>query len=216
MKEVKPHAWTDGGDKVLILRRSNADGKSMHGFQFPESGIVEAPKKWWGDGPKPEGLNLGWNSEAVCGGGLHGWPWGMGLGEGVDYDIIDDKWQVVACLPDDVVGLVFYGAFAAAWAMVNSGRHRLIQAMAKPASSGDSANNASSGHYGSIDMRGKNSVGVAAGVATRIRGVDGCSFALAWKDGEITRFVCGVVGEKGVKPSTWYVAEKGELVEVKI
>jgi len=82
---LKPHEWTDGGDKVLILRRCNADGSSKNGFVYPKSGPVECPD---------------WNSEAVCGGGLHGWPWGWCLGEGADYSIIDDAWLVIAAKPE--------------------------------------------------------------------------------------------------------------------
>ncbi len=148
---VAPHNWTDGGERVLILRRCNNDGTSYGGFPWPQSGMVEAPD---------------WSSEPECGGGLHGWPWGMGIGEGKDYDIIDDRWIVFACRPDDVIGaleggwkckskcgeVVYCGSFAAAWAMINSGRHRLIEAMsrdgAKDIASGYGSNAASSG-YGS-------------------------------------------------------------------
>src|ERR1051325_4919442 len=86
---VKPHTWTDGGDKVVVLRRCNPDGSSSHGFKYPQSGKVESPD---------------WNPEPVCGGGLHGWAWGMGLGEGSDYDIIGDRWLVIAALPGDICG----------------------------------------------------------------------------------------------------------------
>jgi len=179
-KATKPHQWTDGGDKVLILRRCNADGTSRNGFTYPKSGMVEAPD---------------FNDRTECGGGLHGWPWGWALGEGMDYDIIGDSWLVLAALPDDVIGeipddsggiggkckcrkaeVVFHGAFAAAWAMINGGRHRLIDAMSKDgspeiasgnsskaASSGDSSKAASSGDSSTAASSGNSSTAASSG-----------------------------------------------------
>ena len=57
--EVKPHTWTDGGDKVLILRRCNPDGSSSNNFTWPTEVHVEFADC---------------NPYAVCGGGVHGWP----------------------------------------------------------------------------------------------------------------------------------------------
>lgn len=139
------HQWTDGGTRVLILRRCNADMTSYKGFVWPSSGEIEFAD---------------FSPEATCGGGGHGWPWGMGLGEGSDYDIIGDKWLVVAAIPGDIIGeleggykckikrgeVIYCGSFSGAWALVNSGRHRLIEEMSRsPASSGDSSKAASSG-----------------------------------------------------------------------
>jgi len=57
-------------EKVLVLRTCDAERKSAHeyvsgGFQWPESGPVEAPD---------------WSDRATCGKGLHGWLWGEGNG----------------------------------------------------------------------------------------------------------------------------------------
>jgi hypothetical protein len=186
--EVKPHQWTDGGDRVLILRRCNADmtsSTSRRGiddaepFKWSESGVVECQD---------------WTPDNKCGGGLHGWPWGWCIGEGANYDIIGDKWIVFAAIPDDVIGeivdenggaggkckarrgeVVFCGAFAAAWAMINGGRHRLIEAMAKTlpngssgnystaASSGDSSTAASSGNSSKAASSGNSSKAASSG-----------------------------------------------------
>ena len=56
-------------DKVLILRSTGPDRKSHGGFQWPESGYVEAPD--WDPDPS-----------VSCGNGLHGLLWGQGaIGE---------------------------------------------------------------------------------------------------------------------------------------
>ena len=191
----KAHTWTDGGDRVLILRRIAKDGTSHGGFSE------------WG---KPDELNITIRPKEfvdapTCGGGLHGWAWGMGLGEGCDYSLCDDRWLVVSAKPDDVVGEVdggdkvkcrevvkiFDGTFAGAWAMINGGRHRLIAAMAascvdataasgdysklaasghssKLAASGDYSNLAASGHYSKLAASGHYSKLAASGDSSNL------------------------------------------------
>jgi hypothetical protein len=84
------HQWTDGGDEVLILRYSDQSGKSYDDFQHPME-ISESVK--------PES----WNPKPFCGGGIHGWAWGIGLGEGKEPDWYA-LWQVYGAKPEDVVG----------------------------------------------------------------------------------------------------------------
>ena len=164
---VKPHLWTDGGSKVLLLKRIDKDGTTRDGkFPYPQvGGIVTAPD---------------FNSTHRCGNGIHWWPWGMGLGDGMDYDIIDDIWLVGAELPDKIIGeldgrekcktqraeIVYRGSFAGAWAMVNSGRHRLIEAMAK-AASGNSSRSVASGYSSSSAASGYSSHSAASGYSSR-------------------------------------------------
>ena len=76
-------------NRVLVLRTVAADMRSYNDFQYPESGFVEAPD--W-DGGKD-----------VCGGGLHGFLWGVGKGGLADWSE-SAKWLVLAVDPDD--GLV--------------------------------------------------------------------------------------------------------------
>jgi hypothetical protein len=236
---VKPHNWTDGGDKVLILRCCNKDGSSYGGFIWPRTGEVSAPD---------------WNNRKECGGGLHGWPWGMGIGEGKDFNFSDDLWIVFAVKPEDVVGeldngwkckakcgvVVYAGEFAAAWQMVNSGRHRLIEAMvgvggrnsskaassgnsSKAASSGNSSKAASSGNYSTAASSGDSSKASASGELTiaMVAGLGGMAraglrgaFALPWKDGDRVRIAVGIVGEDGIEPDTWYAVKSGQLLKV--
>jgi hypothetical protein len=85
------HKWTNGGGEVLILKCVDSDGKSYGGFHWPlEIGVeVIAPD---------------WNKRAECGGGLHGWPWGLAMGEGKDPDW-SGKWIVFGAIPDLVIDL---------------------------------------------------------------------------------------------------------------
>ena len=86
----KPHQWVNADGEVLILRFSNLDGTSKNGFQHPMEvgGIVVAPD---------------WDPQNVCGGGIHGWPLGLGLGEGKEPDW-HALWQVYSAKPEDVSG----------------------------------------------------------------------------------------------------------------
>jgi hypothetical protein len=229
--EVKPHQWTDGGERVLVLRRIKPDGTSHGGFnawgQSSELQIeVSAPD---------------WNDQPVCGGGLHGWPWGMGLGEGADFSLIDDRWLVLAARPEDVVGelergekckvrtaqKIYDGTFSGAWAMINGGRHRLIEAMArsglpgiasgdssKAASSGDYSKAASSGDYSKAEAKGQDTCACVAGHGGAVRvGARGAFAIPFWTDTDGWRFLCGKVGEDGIKADTWYRVEGGKLQE---
>ena len=210
-KMVEPHEWTDGGDRVLILRRINKDGTSYGGFNK------------WG---KPDELNITVQPEKfvnqpTCGNGLHGWPWGMGLGDGSDYSVVDDRWLVIAAKPEDVVGNVggstalkckcreavkiFDGTFAGAWALINNGRHRLIQAMTRCVSS-DGSQLAASGYGSHLAASGKSSIAAAIGIGSIVAaGELGCIVAAYWSAAEDRyRVVVGYVGENGIEPNTNY------------
>jgi hypothetical protein len=169
------------------LRRINANGTSSSSRLKNGESITATPFRW------PEGINVvvecdDWDSRPVCGGGLHGWPWGMGLGEGADYDIIDDRWIILAAAPEDVAGnlergwkckcrmaiKLYDGPFAGAWAMINGGRHRLIEAMSKgmsdsskAASSGYSSKAASSGDYSTAASSGYSSTAASSGDSSK-------------------------------------------------
>ncbi len=83
------HQWTHDADEVFILRFSDHEGRSHNDFQHPMKigGVVEVSD---------------WNPAPVCGGGIHGWPWGIGLGDGKDPQW-DALWQVYGVKPEDVI-----------------------------------------------------------------------------------------------------------------
>ena len=89
-KKIPVHQWTNGGDEVLVVRFVDHAGKSYGNFQHPMTigERVTAPD---------------WNPAMVCGGGIHGWPWAIGLREGKDCDW-QALWQVYAVKPSDIVG----------------------------------------------------------------------------------------------------------------
>jgi len=131
------HEWTNEQGEVLILRRipqsriTNGDGEGED-FVWPSGvgSVVECPD---------------WRPDSKCGGGLHGWPLGFGLGEGCDYDIIEDIWLVIGATPEDVCGelegnakckfrvgvIRFEGTFGAAMEFVRSGFAACVKAMSK-------------------------------------------------------------------------------------
>jgi hypothetical protein len=90
--EIIPvHQWTNGGAEVLILRCCQKDGTSHNGFKWPlqVGATVEAPD---------------WDSEPKCGGGLHGWPWGLSMGDGKEPQW-DGAWIVFGADPSQIVDL---------------------------------------------------------------------------------------------------------------
>ncbi|NJL72287.1 MAG: hypothetical protein HC888_12240 [Candidatus Competibacteraceae bacterium] len=83
---LTPATWTNGGKEVLILRMCKKDGSSSHGFVYPTKvGKRVTAKDWM---PIKE-----------CGNGLHGWPWGLSLGDGPEPEYTDNMWIVLGALP---------------------------------------------------------------------------------------------------------------------
>src|SRR5690348_11979584 len=86
--EPKPHEWTHTGKEVLVVRFCAQDGTSYGGFKHPVKvgETVTAPD---------------WESVNACGRGIHGWPWGFGLGDGKECDW-SALWQVYRVKPEDI------------------------------------------------------------------------------------------------------------------
>ena len=76
------------GEKILVLRTCDKNMKSYNNFVYPAEGWVEAPD--W-DGGKD-----------CCGGGLHGFKWGVGNGSLANWDA-RAKWLVIAVDSDVLV-----------------------------------------------------------------------------------------------------------------
>jgi hypothetical protein len=94
-EKIPSWQWTHTGAEVLLLKCVNADGTSYGGFKYPlEIGAeVTAPD---------------WDPANRCGGGLHGWAWGIGIGGG-KAPIWDGIWLVLGCAPKDVVHVTIDG-----------------------------------------------------------------------------------------------------------
>lgn len=168
---MKFHAHTVNG-KVRILKRLNADKTSHGGFQW-DLGEIKCSD---------------WNPSPQCGGGLHGWAWGIGLGDGSDYDLfrdlfcvfeadtkdvvqIDKAWKVKA---GPVVNVIFIGDFDGAWKLVAPEQSNAIRAAielqtkgtpdnASMSTLGNSSKIAASGNYSQLAASGNYSKLAASG-----------------------------------------------------
>ena len=173
---MKPHEFTDSDGNVLILKRLNKDRKAHGGFQYPTGigHIVEAKD---------------WNPNNQCGGGLHGWPFSFGLGEGSDFEL-DDVWLIMAAKPSDVVGeieggwkckcraaeIIYDGDFNGAMDLLRPLFTACVNAMC--ASSGNGAKNASSGNYATNASSGDGATNASSGNgATNASSGDGATNA---------------------------------------
>jgi hypothetical protein len=153
------HQYANEDGEVLILRRIPKSRVTRNGFTWPVGAglTVECPD---------------WDLSPKCGHGLHGWPWGFGLGDGCDYDIIGDIWLVIGCKPEDVVGeldggakckfrcgvIRLEGSFGDAMAKVQGGFDACVAMMAKElGKDGDSSKSASSGDYSKSASSGDSS-----------------------------------------------------------
>ena len=204
---IQPHQWTNGDGEVLILKRINKDRSAKNGFAYP-SGVGQIVTV------------TDWDASPKCGGGIHGWPWGFGLGEGMDYDILEDIWLVLSAKPEHVIGgldgglkckckdpkIRFEGAFCDAWAIVSSEHTKIIQNMAASAS-GDHSNLAASGDDSVCSI-------AAMGGCVKV-GKRGAVAIAYWDEKEGWLFATGKVGKKGIKADTWYEVREGKLQEIK-
>jgi hypothetical protein len=83
------HQWTHDGTDVLLIKCLNRDGTSHGGFLYSESGeTISIPDS---------------RRDTECGGGIHGWAWGMGM-DGKDPDACAE-WLVIAAKPENVIDL---------------------------------------------------------------------------------------------------------------
>ena len=171
-KVIPKHQWTHTGDKVLVVRQCAHDGSSSHDFVWPKSGPVTCPD---------------WESHNKCGNGLHGWPWGLALGDGScqNYDWL---WLVVAVDPKDVIDVedvqgkvkfkqgevIFAGEWWKVMKLTEEGRvawiHQAAQGQSatsgyrsSAATSGDSSSAATSGYSSSAATSGDSSSAATSG-----------------------------------------------------
>ena len=149
------HEHINDQGEVLILKRipqsriTNGGGNARDLLWPGVGGVVECDT---------------WKPDNNCGGGIHGWPWGFGLGDGMEYDVVGDIWIVIGAKPKDVIGNLeggakckartvtvrFEGAFKDAMQFVADGFSCCVKAW----SVADYGDNASSGNYAQIGSSG--------------------------------------------------------------
>ena len=219
------HQWTHDGDKVLLLKVVKKDGKSISrdakGFQWPTTvgATVEAPDA---------------QRDGKCGGGLHGWCWGLSVGDGLgpDYSAL---WIVFAADPADVIDLggkakavgecqiVAVGTYLECYMAVLRGQISWTQQAgdraaststgdrAASASTGDRAASTSTGYMAASastgDMAASTSTGDrAASTSTGNRGI-------ASATGVESRVECGPTGIAAATcDPVWWVAHPGAVL----
>jgi hypothetical protein len=163
---MQAHEWTNGSDKVLLIKCVDKGGKSKNDFQWPRSGkticpMAKADRKT-AETPKCDT------------GGLFGWPWGLSLGEGKEPDYNGD-WLVFSADKADVISVegkakaigevevVYYGDALGAIMFTHKGRMAFINENASAATSGDSSSAATSGDSSSAATSGDSSSAATSG-----------------------------------------------------
>ena len=165
MAEVKSCQWTNGGDTVLIVRCMSRDGKTSSQRMVDGKSIECEPFQ----NPLVVGETVtapDWNDKKECGGGIHGWPWGLSLGDGKDCDW-QGLWQVYAVNPDDIVDLngkckfrtgilKLSGEWWEATNFVLAGQIKLVQERSSGSASatGESGSASATGESGSASATG--------------------------------------------------------------
>ena len=226
---VPPHQWTNGGDEVLIVKCVNPDGITYNGFRWPleVDATVEAPD---------------WNPEPVCGGGLHGWPWGFALGDGKNPDFsVSAKWIVFGAAPSEIVSLDgkckakraiirFVGSWVGAMTFVSSGRIGWTEHGASGAASATGWSGAASatgwrgaasatGARGAASATGDCSVAAVTNLEGKARGGRYSAIALAvWINGRnemrCAEIGCGDGTDGKLKANVWYALDTaGHFIE---
>jgi hypothetical protein len=170
---IPVHQWTHDGAEVLIVRQVGAGGASSHGFVWPLTEGAEVTCPDWE--PTPE-----------CGHGLHGWPWGLAIGDGAEPDYAA-TWLVVGAQPQDVIdlggkvkvraGVVRHvGTWVTALAYTLDGRVAYVQQAASGSAS-------ATGERGSASATGGRGSASATGVSgsASATGWSGSASATGWR-----------------------------------
>ena len=212
--------------KVLVLRSADANRQSRDGFQYPETGSVQAPDF----DPDPD---------RSCGGGLHGLPWGQGDLYLTYPDNPSNIWQVIEVDPADFAitgpdkarfrgGNVILSTpdphKAAALLASHNPPDPVPFHTATAGNYGTAAaghgGTAAAGYYGTATTgndgtaaAGNGGTAAAGHGGTATAGNDGTATAghggtlrVTWYDSEVNRYRTGVAypGENGILPDTPY------------
>ena len=196
---------------AYVLRTCAVDLISYNGFQWPESGYVEAPD---------------WNPAPECGNGLHGFLWGEGNGGLADWSH-DAKWLVVKVIGDyvDLGGKVKFRAGEVVYCGDRIGATaKIVELGAKGAVIGGTATagndgTATAGYRGTATAgyRGTATAGeygtATAGEYGTATAGNGGTVMVKYRDGRRYRLAIGYVGEEGIEPNVPYQCDAtGRLV----
>ena len=212
---IPQHQWTHDGDRVLLVKCVDPDGKGHKGFQYPKSGQV-----------KPDYCSTAPDCKS---GGLFGWPWGINLGGGKEPDyrgiwlvlsappaqvvLCGDKAKVAAATPDDVdCEVVYYGDALGALIRTMKGRVAWIQHSARGSASatGVSGIAALSGEYGSLVVTHQSLGAVTANEWTWVVR-PGAVVACRWKDGDHWRHTLLVADDLGLADGAVVAVKNGAI-----
>ena len=126
---VAIHQWTNGGEKVLLVKCVDNDGRGYGPVLVPDGDNWKESREWPESGlVRP----THWTGESDCNsGGLFGWPWGL-LKGGKEPDY-GGKWIVFEAAMEDVVlveeekakcreaSVLYFGDWWTALTFVNQG-----------------------------------------------------------------------------------------------
>lgn len=199
---MKPHEYTNAEGNVLILKRISKNRVGHHEFKYPR-----------GIGSKIVCHN--WNPTATCGGGIHGWPWGFGLGDGMRYDIHDDIWLVLSEKPENVVGelenglkckakepiIIFEGSFKDAFEMMTKEWPIIITKIL-----------AASGTGSKLAASGDNAICIASGINSHVKIGKNGSFVLTYIENGRYKHIVAYEGKDGIQSDVWYCVKDGVLI----
>jgi hypothetical protein len=165
MSTPEIHQWTNGGDRVFIVKIVGKDGKTRNGFQWPLT---------IGETVRPDTFSP---DKTCSSGGLFGWPWGLHLGDGKEVNSTG-LWLVFSSKPENVIGNVegskckarearieFVGAQAEAMRFTMAGRLAWIQERSSGSASATGGNGSASatGYSGSASATGVSGSASATG-----------------------------------------------------
>src|SRR3990167_3993076 len=178
------HQWTHTGDDVLIVKCVGAGGVTYGDFVWPLTVGAEV-------------IAPDWRADAECGGGLHGWPWGLSIGDGKEPDWSAPPWLVFAAKPTDVVDLggkvkarcgrvVYVGDWQGATNHVLSGQIAWVlqrTANAAKRSKGERGAASATGERGAASATGWSGAASATGErgAASATGESGAASATGWR-----------------------------------
>ncbi len=188
-------------DTALILRTCAPDLTSHGGFQWPDSGPVQAPD---------------WDPTPDCGHGLHGLLWGEGDGGLLNWDP-DARWLIVEVPADTIVDIADKVKFPTGTVIHCGDRLSATTFLATdPRATGRAVvgGTATAGDGGTATA-GDEGTATAGDEGTATAGDEGTVVIRRWdRAAQRWRLVIGYIGEDGLKANVAYrLNDTGDLVE---